>query len=182
MTDWGDIATWVGSIVAAVAVLWAVIVYIVGFFDRRKAQARLLSIARPPVQIQVRPGTVTNTTPDVFLAGKPIGRPRRDGEGVDIITTEKSTVVHFHLISTSDEPFTVTAIDIIRKDGTALSFPNYWPDVAPRAEFKLAVYYPPEVLGATESYRVRFRDANGRQWERVNGEPVRKYKPKRKND
>lgn len=81
--------------------------------------------------------------------------------------------VDFHLTSTSDESFFIESIDIVREEGSVLSVPNYWPDLPPRADYKVTVLFVEDETAAGQ-YRIRFRDASGRRRERYNSRPVHK--------
>lgn len=175
---WGSVPEWVGAVGTAAAFLWAVFLYRQSIRDKEIAQARLLSIVKPPVPIQILPDRVTGEAPKIFLAGNPQLRAKSGGTGVELVTTEESVLVDLHLVSTSDETFFIESVDILRRDGTVVPVPNSWPDIAPHAEFKVGVHFPTDYLGATESFRIRFQDASGRTWERINRQPVRKFRPK----
>lgn len=174
---WGDMATWVGSIGTVGALIWAVFIYSGSVKDKKIAQARLLSVVGPPVQVQVMPGDMCKQNPSIFIGVNAQPKPPSYGSGGGMILLEEAVSVFFRLTSTSDETFTITSVEIMREDGSALQIEFGWSDIEPHGKLEISYYFPPETLGATKCYRVRFRDAAGRHWERVNGEPVRKYKP-----
>jgi len=77
------------------------------------------------------------------------------------------------LVSTSDEAFSNVCVDLLLEDGTEVAFTMGFSEVAPHEQKTFANYYRPGVISGGMRVRVRFRDANGRDWERINGEPVR---------
>lgn len=180
---WGNVAEWVGSIGTAGAFIWAVFLYRQNLRDKEISQARLLSIVRPPGRVRHNAGLEIKEKSAVVLSPTEL-RTRKTATGkfeYFSVTTTQSIRTTFHLVSKSDETFFIESVDILQKDGSTVPVPNAWPDVAPQSEYKVAIYYSPDSLGEVENYRVRFRDASDRRWERTNRRPVMKRSQPKQN-
>jgi hypothetical protein len=79
------------------------------------------------------------------------------------------------LVSTSDEAFSDVTAALLMEDGRVADFPLAFREIAPHEEKKFTNYFPPGAIAGPMRVRLRFRDANGRRWERGNGEPLRPY-------
>ncbi|HCX86210.1 MAG TPA: hypothetical protein DHV14_13975 [Micrococcales bacterium] len=77
------------------------------------------------------------------------------------------------IVSTSDEAFADLRAWLVKEDGTEVDFPLGFNEIGPHEDKRFTVYYAPGQIGGNMRVRIRFRDANGRRWERTNGEPVR---------
>lgn len=169
---WGTVPDWIAAVGTAAAFLWAVFLYRQNLRDREIAQARLLSIVSPPVPLEMTAGTFLPAEgKSIALAGDPQRSTHRGTGKTSLVLKEAAMAVDFHLTSTSDESFFIESIDIVREDGSVLSVPNYWPDLPPRTDYKVTVLFPEDETAAGK-YRIRFRDASGRRWERFNSLPV----------
>lgn len=89
---------------------------------------------------------------------------------------EESYFARVRLVSTSDETFSDIRVWLLPPDGTTVPFPLGFSEMAPHSDESYTHYYPPGVIFGSMKVRVQFRDANGRWWERVNGEPVRELR------
>ncbi|WP_172171319.1 hypothetical protein [Brevibacterium sp. CT2-23B] len=171
---WGTVPDWIAAVGTAAAFLWAVFLYSQNLRDREIAQARLLSIVSPPAPLQMIAGTILPSELKIIALAGDLQTSTHRGTGrVSLVLKEAAVAVDFHLTSTSDESFFIESIDIVRKDGSVLSVPNYWPDLPPRTDYKVTVLFPEDETAAGK-YRIRFRDASGRRWERYNSRPVYK--------
>lgn len=171
---WGDVPTWIGAVGTLGAVFWAVFLYANSIRDRKRAQARLLAPVGGAVPVQVLPGDRVEYegTAEGGLIG--IGPDRK------LVVLSEAYVATVRLVSTSDETFSDIRADLLLQDGREVEFALSFSEIAPYEEKKVTNYYRPGTISGGMKVRIRFQDANGRLWERVNGEPVREIHHRRR--
>lgn len=170
----GDVATWVGAIGTLGAVFWAVYLYRRSLRDSERAQARLLAPIGGVAPVQVLPGMEVEgegSGPGDLLGISADRRP---------IVIAEAYMATVRLVSTSDEAFSGTTAALLMEDGREADLALGFDEIAPHEEKKFTNYFPPGDIAGSMRVRLRFRDANGRRWERVNGEPLRPYSDTKK--
>lgn len=171
---WGDVPTWIGAIGTVVAVFWAVFLYANSIRDQRRSQARLFAPVGGAVPVQLLPGDIVEGegTSEAGLVG--VGSDRK------LRITSEAYAATVRLVSTSDETFASVRADLLLQDGGTVEFHLSFNEIAPHEEKKVTNHYRPGVISGAMKVRIRFQDANGRCWERVNGEPVREVRQRRR--
>lgn len=164
--SWGDVPTWIGAVGTLSAVFWAVFLFRRKILDTERAQARLLAPVGGAVPVQVLPGELMKDESTAAFGVIDIST------GIPIIASE-AFYATIKLVSTSDEAFSDLVVDLIMEDGKETKFVIGFSEMAPHETKVYTNYYPPGVISGKLLVRLRFRDANGRYWERINGEPVR---------
>lgn len=164
---WGDVPTWVGAVGTVAALLWAVFLYRRSVLDKESAQARLLSPVGGAAPVQVLPGM--DVEPECASTQDLIGL--LPGGRLGVISEAYMATVH--IVSTSDETFAELSVALVLEDGSVVDFPLSSGEVAPHEARKFTYYFPPGIIYGNMRVRLRFVDANGRRWERTNGQPVR---------
>jgi hypothetical protein len=81
-----------------------------------------------------------------------------------------------HIVSTSDEVFTGIAVYLIQANGKEIEFPLSYDEIGPQEEKESWVYYPPNTISGGMRIKLRYCDASGLWWERINGERVHRTK------
>lgn len=171
---WGDVPTWIGATGTVGAVFWAVFLYANSIRDRKRAQARLFAPVGGAVPVQVLPGERVDSegTSEGGLIG--VGPDRK------LIIISEAYAATVRLVSTSDETFSDVSADLLLQDGREVKFALSFSEIAPHEEKKVTNHYRPGTIAGGMKVRIRFQDANGRLWERVNGEPVRELRQRRR--
>lgn len=168
METWGDVPTWVGAVGTLGAVFWAVFLYRRSLRDSEREQARLLAPVGGVAPIQVLPGTL--------IEGAASGPSDLvgiiDGKAAVIAEANMATV---RLVSTSNEAFSDVSAALLMEDGREEDFMLGFDEIAPHEGKIVTNYYRPGVIAGNMRVRLRFQDANGRRWERINGEPVSRH-------
>jgi hypothetical protein len=80
------------------------------------------------------------------------------------------------LVSTSDEAFSGLRVKLITSERGEIAFPTSFTEIGPHEDKKFTIYFPPGQLSGYMKVHLTFQDANGRWWERTNGEPVRELR------
>lgn len=168
--NWGDVPTWIGAIGTLLAILWAVFLYRSSIEDRKRSQARLLAPVGGSAPVQALPGTAVSVPSSIDV------RVHQDPSTREVLLAEESYLARVRLVSTSDETFSNLRVWLLPPDGTAVPFRLGLSEMAPHSDVSYTHYYPPGVIFGSMKVRVQFRDANGRWWERINGEPVRQLR------
>lgn len=164
--SWGDVPTWIGAVGTLAAVFWAVFLYRRNILDTESSQARLLTPVGGAVPVQALPGELMKAESSAAFDCIDIS------SGIPLIAIE-AFYATIKLVSTSDESFSDLVIDLLQEDGKEIKFVIGFSEMAPQETKLFTNYYPPGVINGKLRVRLRFRDANGRCWERINGEPVR---------
>ena len=92
------------------------------------------------------------------------------------VVTAEAYMAKVRLVSTSDETFSDIRAALILEDGLEVKFALSFSEVAPHEEKNFTNYFYPGEISGHMRVRLQFRDANGRYWERINGEPVRELR------
>lgn len=164
---WGDVPTWLGAVGTLGAVFWAVFLYRRSVEDAQRSQARLLAPVGGVAPVQVLPGTVVESdsagTQDLLGISSDL-RP---------IVIAEAYMASVRIVSTSDEAFSEVSAALLMEGGRDVDFPLGFDEIGPHESKRFTYYYPPGVIAGSMRVRLRFMDANGRRWERINGQPLR---------
>lgn len=98
--------------------------------------------------------------------------------GQGLVFVQEAYGMSIHLVSTSNEAFSGLSVKLLNLAGREFHYTTPFTEVAPHEEKRFTVYVPPEALDGFSKVRLTFQDANGRWWERTNGEPVRELRGK----
>ncbi|WP_404286054.1 hypothetical protein [Glutamicibacter arilaitensis] len=90
--------------------------------------------------------------------------------------TSEAYMAKVRLVSASDETFSDLRAALILEDGFEVKFSLSFSAVVPHEEKNSTNYFYPGEISGHMRVRLHFRDANGRYWERINGEPVRELR------
>jgi hypothetical protein len=168
--DWGDVPTWLGALGTFLAFGLALILYRGSARDSMKAQARLLSPVGGASATVATAGTLVSpsaSSPKRLLTRIP---------NIGVVVAEEAVYSTVRLVSTSGESFTDIRTWLVMSDGTEVYFEMTPRDFAPHEDATHTVYFSPGTVKGEMQVRVQFRDSNGRWWERLTGEPVRRLK------
>lgn len=168
--NWGDVPTWIGAIGTLLAILWAVFLYRSSIEDGKRSQARLLAPVGGAAPVQALPGSVVSSPSSIDVD------VYQNSTTLQLLLSEEACWSRVRLVSTSDETFSDIRVWLLLRDGTEVPFRMGFSEMAPHSDESYTHYYRPGVIFGTMKVRVQFRDANGRWWERVNGEPVRELR------
>ncbi|MFJ6169536.1 hypothetical protein [Curtobacterium sp. NPDC092190] len=171
--DWGDAPGWVGAIGTVLALLWAVFLYSRSLSDQRRSQARLLAPIGGTAPVQVLPGELQKN-PSVAMPGLVEFDPNA---GLRFVRAADSARVR--LVSTSEEAFSNLVVHLVLADGRRIPFALGFDEMGPNEDRQFTVYYPEGTISGPMKVNLVFQDANGRWWERTNGEPVRSIRGRR---
>lgn len=166
--EWGDVSSWVGAIGTVGALLWAIVLYSRDLDERKSSQARHLTQVGTVSPTQVLKGHVVQEDSTIFAGvGTTLSQDKR------LVLLAEALQASVRVVSTSDEVFTGVRAWLVQDDGTEVVFSLGFDELAPGEERTWTDYYRLGDISGGMRVRLQYRDANGRWWERINGEPVR---------
>jgi len=166
--DLGNAPDWVSAVGTVSAFLFAVFLYARNLKDASMAQARLLAPVGGVAPVQALPGELVKSP----SAGS-VGMFSLISEGYLVVSREVCWAT-VRLVSTSEETFSGIRVWLIMPDGREVDFRLGFSEMAPHEEKIQTCYFWPGEISGNMKVKLQFQDADGRWWERVNGEPVRR--------